>query len=423
MSAEWPKRAVRDFLVGERGKFVFEPCAAVPLSGLSGTNLYIHIPFCKSLCPYCPYNRVLYDKALAARYARALHREIELYSDLLGNIEIGSVYIGGGTPTTMTEALGPVLDHLQRCFRLTGPIALETIPTDLDQRTLLQLRAIGVSLLSIGVQSFNDQYLKLIGRRYQASLLPEAIGRALAAGFDSVNIDLMFALPGQTTAEAVADLEIALGLGAGQVTLYPLFTFPYAPVGRHLRLRRVAFPGLRVRREMYRALHDDALAHDMDRVSVWGFRKHEVARFSSVTRDDYIGIGAGAGTCRPRVFYFNTFSVPDYIRTCADGRLPVALQMQMSDAMQRLYWLYWRLYETSVSKTQFARLFAGDAGIRWLLWLALHLRLVFDDGDRYVLSERGSFWIHLLQNYYVLNYIDKVWTRSMQEAWPERIEL
>ena len=423
MSADWQKRAIRDFLVGEHATFVFEPCHGLTLPDVSATNLYLHIPFCRSLCPYCPYNRILYDESLVAPYARAVHREIERYRELLGDIEIGSVYIGGGTPTTLLSELGPILDHVRQRFRLTGSIAIETIPTDLDETSLATLKSIGVGLLSIGVQSFDDHYLRLIGRRYRSSVLPGAITRALETGFDMVNIDLMFALPGQTTEEALADLDTALELGADQVTLYPLFTFPYTTVGDLLHLRRVSFPGLRTRRTMYRALHNDALGHDMDRVSVWGFKKHDARRFSSVTRDAYIGIGAGAGTCLPGVFYFNTFSVPEYIRTCSEHTLPIALRMTMSEAVQRYYWLYWRLYETRVSKADLAELFCDDNGLRWLLWLALHLHLLADDGKHYVLTERGSFWIHLLQNYYVLNYIDKVWTRSMREAWPGKIEL
>ena len=423
MSAEWHKRAVRDLLVGERGKFVFEARATLQLPGVSATNLYIHVPFCRSLCPYCPYNRVLYDEALATRYVRALHDEIECYGERLGDIEIGSIYIGGGTPTTLLRELGPVLDHVRRRFRHTGTVAIETIPDDLDEASLKTLKAYGVRLLSIGVQSFDDRYLGLIGRPYRSSLLPGAIARALAAGFDSVNLDLMFALPGQTIPEALADLDTALELGAEQVTLYPLFTFPYSSVGNLRRLRRVGFPKLPTRRKMYRALHNEAVAQRMDPVSVWGFKKCRGARFSSVTRDDYIGIGAGAATCLPGIFYFNTFSVPEYVRTCSENKLPVALQMPLSAAMERYYWLYWRLYETRVSKALFADLFRGDAWISRLLWLALRLQLMFDVGDRYVLTERGSFWIHLLQNYYVLNYINRVWTRSMRDAWPGRIEL
>jgi oxygen-independent coproporphyrinogen-3 oxidase len=401
MNAEWPRRAIRDFLVRERGLFAFQPCHDVRLPEVDAADLYIHIPFCKNLCPYCPYNR----------------------TGLLGPIDIGSIYFGGGTPTTVLEDLGSIIDHVRRCFRHDGLIAVETTPDYLDPETLSQLQTSGVNLLSIGVQSFDDRYLEEIGRGYRAKQLPAAISAALAAGFGSVNLDLMFALPGQTTDEALADLDRALELGAEQVTLYPLFTFPYSAVGNHLKLHHVDFPGFLVRRRMYRALHDEAIAKGLDRVSVWGFTKDDVPIFSSVTRDNYIGVGAGAATCLPGIFYFNTFSIREYIRGYPGCDLPVALQMGMTPTMERFFWLYWRLYETFVPKDQFGRFFAHDRRVRWLLSLALHLHLLNEEDARYALTERGSFWIHLLQNVYVLNYINTVWTRCMREAWPGRIDL
>lgn len=423
MKALRPTGLIRDFLVGERGRFVFEPRRDPQLPEISSADVYIHIPFCRSLCPYCPYNRVLYDARQAGDYIQALHREIDRYHDIFGAIEIGSVYIGGGTPTTVIEELGLLVEHLRRQFRHNGVIAVETTPDDLGNANIARLREAGVDLLSIGVQSFDDRYLALIGRRHRSDILDDVIDRALAAGFESVNLDLMFALPGQTTQEALTDLHRAFELGAEQITLYPLFTFPYTSVGRQLRLNKVHFPRLGARRRMYRAIHDDAVARGFECVSVWGFKKRETMRFSSVTRDSYIGIGAGAASSLPGVFCFNTFSVPEYIDRCYARESPVSLQMDVSRAMARFYWLYWRLYETRVPKDGFARRFSQDAKLRGLLWLALHLHFVADTADNYVLTERGAFWIHLMQNYYVLDYIDKVWSRSMRDAWPARIEL
>lgn len=393
------------------------------LPAVAAADVYVHIPFCHSLCPYCPYNRILYDPARARDYIRALHGEIDRYHDLLGDIVIGSVYFGGGTPTTVIDDLGGLVEHLRKRFRQQGVIAVETTPEDLGATNTTKLREAGIDLLSIGVQSFDDRYLELIGRRHRSDILAGVIDRALAAGFDSVNLDLMFALPGQTTKEALNDLHTAVELGAEQVTLYPLFTFPYSTVGRHLRLKKVDFPRVGARRRMYRAIHEHALSRGFEPVSVWGFRKGGAPRFSSVTRDDYIGLGAGAATCLPGIFYFNTFSVPAYVQRCSAHQSPVALHLHMSAAMARFYWLYWRLYETRIPKDDFASRFARDVKLNRFLWLALHLRLITDTRDDYVLTERGAFWIHLMQNYYVLNYIDKVWSRSMRNAWPGRIEL
>ena len=423
MEIGWVLRGIRDHLVGEQGAYQFEPTRTVDLPPINCVDLYLHIPFCRNLCPYCPYNRVRYDETLAASYLAAVLAEIDLYYEQLGQIEIGSVYIGGGTPTTMLDELALILAHLRKRFSLKGDIAIETIPTDLDAKSLVNLKDMGISLLSIGVQSFDERYLKLIGRSYPARVLAPVISKAMTAGFETVNIDLMFALPGQTTVEALADLKTAMALESDQVTLYPLFTFPYSAIGKHRDFDRVKFPDLHVRRNMYRALHDHALTNGYQRVSVWGFKRGVRSSFSSVTRRAFIGLGAGAGSCLPGLFYFNTFSVPAYIQSCEEGKLPVALKMCMTPAMEDYYWLYWRLYETSVSKQELNQVFAKQARVLWLLRLARVLGMVTDAGDCYDLTERGAFWIHLLQNHYVLNYIDKVWRTAMRNPWPKRITL
>ena len=166
MKLDLPLAHVRDRVIGEKGRFVFEPRRLLQLPKISRADAYIHIPFCRSLCPYCPYNRIRYEKRRADAYLEALLSEIDAYGDALGRIDLGSVYIGGGTPTTMLHDLGRILDRLKQRFRLTGAIAIETIPSDLDNHALQELKDIGIGLLSIGVQSFDDHYLKLIGRNY-----------------------------------------------------------------------------------------------------------------------------------------------------------------------------------------------------------------------------------------------------------------
>jgi oxygen-independent coproporphyrinogen-3 oxidase len=423
MRLELPLRSFRDHLVGEKGRFALEPQRTVVLRPVRRADLYIHVPFCKSLCPYCPYNRVLFEHRQATAYMDAMLLEIDLYRQRLGPIEIGSVYVGGGTPTSVADQLGRLFEHIDRRFTRRGPIAIETIPSDLDKVTLQSLRDIGVNMLSIGVQSFDDRYLKLIGRPYRSAILAPVIDDALSSGFDSVNVDMMFALPKQTKDEVLADLDRAIDLGSDQVTLYPLFTFPYTSVGRHRSLHRVGFPSLSLRRHMYRAIHDDACARGLRRVSVWGFKRDAIERFSSVTRDDYIGIGAGSATRLPGQLHFNTFSVPDYIGACNASSLPVALVMPLTAMMEAWYWLYWRFYDTEVPKAALRDYFGDDPTVRRLFKAAAALQLLTDIGDSYLLTERGAFWIHLLQNYYILNYINTVWTNAMRTPWPGRIEL
>lgn len=233
----------------------------------------------------------------------------------------------------------------------------------------------------------------------------------------------MFALPGQTAAEVEEDLNRALLSGANQITAYPLFSFPYSTVGRYRRLKKVKMPNLAVRRKMYRTIHNFFLEHGFHRVSVWGFLQGETPRYSSVTRERYIGLGAGAGSHVPGLFYLNTFSVDRYIDSCRNGNLPVALKMNFTKMMELYYWLYWRFYDTYIPKKELFMLFGGDnRELQVLLRLLSAFKMATDEGDEIALNERGSFWLHLLQNYFVLPYINRIWTVAQKNPYPSEVD-
>ncbi len=424
MLPELITKIIRRCLAGPDQDFSFRAAQDVDPGPVQKTGLYIHIPFCKNLCPYCPYNKIGYEEKLVEPYLNALLAEVELYYQRIGRAEISSIYIGGGTPTNLTDELGIVLNRIRERFRLTGDICVETSPGDLDRERVGKLLQYGVSLLSLGGQSFDNRYLKLLGRNYTAAVLEHSIELALNAGFKSVNLDLMFALPGQTTAEVERDLARAVCSGVDQVTTYPLFSFPYTTVGRYRKLKKVKMPNLATRRKMYRAIHSFFLEHGFQRVSVWGFLRGEAPRYSSVTRERYIGLGAGAGSHVPGVFYLNTFSVEEYIKSCRSGRLPVALSMNFTEMMTLYYWLYWRLYDTYIPKQQLFELFGeGNRKLKLLLRLLCGFKMAVDEGEQIALNERGAFWLHLMQNYFALPYINKVWSAARETAYPERVKL
>ena len=424
MISETATRVLRRYLLGSDYRFVFQAIDAVEFPVIDKTGLYIHIPFCKNTCPYCPYNKVTYDKSLVEPYLEAMLIEIERYHAHLGGIEISSIYIGGGTPTNLIDELGVILRRIRDRFVVTGDICIETNPSDTSEETVRKLVDYGVGLVSLGVQSFDDRYLQLIGRNYTADILHPTIASLLSSGFKSVNLDLMFALPGQSVEEVISDLRKAIASGVNQVTLYPLFTFPYSAAGRYLKLKRVKMPNIFTRRRMYRAIHDFCLENGFQRVSVWGFKRGDAPIYSSVTRDNYVGLGAGAGSYIPGAFYFNTFSVEEYIKTCLNDRLPVAFKMDFTESMAQYYWLYWRIYDTYIPKKRLFEIFGDkDKRIRPLLWLAGLFGLHEEDAEQIYLTERGAFWLHLMQNYFALNYIDKMWSIAMKEAWPQEIEI
>lgn len=416
-------RIIRTILVGKEQKFVLTKVKDIVIPPLTSIDLYIHIPFCRNRCPYCPYNRIEYDQKLVGPYTRAVLSEIEQYRSRLGNINISSIYIGGGTPTTMIDELGLVLKSLREKFTITGDICIETSPGDLNEDIVQKLKGFGVALLSVGVQSFNNKFLKILGRNYDTDKACSAVNIATASNFKSVNVDLMFALPGQTLDDLLRDLNEAVRVKADQVTVYPLFTFPYSSVGRYLKIRRLKMPNLFKRREMYRAIHNFFIDNGYRRVSVWGFMKGSSPRYSSVTRDSYIGIGAGAGSMLPGAFYLNTFSVKDYTEAASAGELPIALSMDVTPGLRKHYWLYWRFYDTYIDLKEFHGVFGGS--IKWRVIFNLIRLIGFSkkNRNRIGLTEKGAFYIHLLQNYFILNYIDRVWSAAMKEPWPGKVAI
>jgi len=174
---------------------------------------------------------------------------------------------------------------------------------------------------------------------------------------------------------------------------------------------------------MYRAIYKYLTQNEYQPVSVWGFEKGSSPKYSSVTRDTFIGLGAGAGSRLPEVFYFNTFSVNEYINTVLASKLPIAISMKMTPALQKYYWLYWRLYETCVDRQELEKMFTGDLKIKALFKAMNILGLSESEDKRIELTEKGAFYVHLMQNYFMLGYINRVWTAAMREPWPEKIKI
>lgn len=418
-------RAFRRYLVGGDQQWVFlPPSAGWSPPHVERTPLYLHVPFCRHCCPYCPYTKVPYADHLVEPYTRAALAEVDWWADRVGPAEMTSVYIGGGTPTLALGSVATVLQRVRERFRLTGDICIETNPADVDCETVHQLQQAGVALVSLGVQSFDPRNLSLLGRGYDPSTAERALALLARSGFASVNADIMFALPGQTAGDVTADLARAVQLGANQLTTYPLFTFPYTSVGEYLRLSAVRMPGLRQRRVQYRAISNWCADHGFERVSVWGFKRGAVPRYSSVTRDGYIGVGPGAGSHLPDGFVLNTFDLDSWTGAIGAGQTAVALRMPFCAEMSGWWWLYWRLYDTRVPMNDLDRALHRDAAKarRWLKAVEL-AGLGVRQGGYLELSDAGAFWLHLAQNHFALDYVNTIWTKARREPWPRAVAI
>jgi oxygen-independent coproporphyrinogen-3 oxidase len=421
-------KIVRNCLSSKNDKYVFTRSSLTreDISISEKLGLYIHIPFCKNSCPYCPYYKEKYSLEKTKQYKKALLLEIEKYTNLLEHTKINSLYFGGGTPTLMIDGLEDIIASVKHYLNFDGDIALETLPTELTHPKLNKLKASGVNLLSVGVQSFLDSNLESFGRQYRSFDLMKNLRKLSQYNFDTINFDMIFVFPEQNIPDLQTDLGMALDFEPDQITYYPLFVFPYTKAAYLRNISKLNLPDCLIRRKMYYLIHDYLLNNGYNRTSVWSFNKNHTKPFSSVTRDRYVGFGAGAGSYTQNIFYFNVFSVKEYIGMLKKGKFPISLTMNVSKRMAKLFWLYWRFYETIIPVQEYSKLFNSNIwhdfpGLLKFIKLAGFSEKYTQDIIR--LNKQGSHWIHLAQNYFALNYVARIWTRCIKDPFPEKIVL
>ncbi len=189
------------------------------------SSLYIHIPFCLSKCPYCSFVSYPGMDKLYRRYVAALLREAQWLHHNTSTPPISTLFLGGGTPTILTgRELAEIVSCCQELFAFSGQpeISIEANPKTIDLEKLSLLRHSGINRLSIGVQSFNDKELQLLGRPHSAEDAAETVRMARAAGFDNISLDLMYGLPGQDHKSWQQTLEYAIALRPDHLSLYEL---------------------------------------------------------------------------------------------------------------------------------------------------------------------------------------------------------
>ncbi len=389
-------------------------------------GLYLHIPFCRQICPYCPYNKELYRPEVAQRYAEAVIEEMDIYAEMVGDKPVTSFYIGGGTPTTMLHSgLDRMLAHIHSAFNMQCDTHMESHPNDLSAENLKAIRAMDVEHLSIGVEALQDRHLKALHRPYTVKQVRAAVERAVGADFKCVNADIIFALPHQTYDEVEQVGRLLLEMGVDQVAAYALFRFPYTKWPQIAAERGYKHAGTFKRRGMLGILERTFYGAGFERSSVWAFTRPDVQKYSAVTVPLYLGLGAGAGSYLKDVFYLNTFDVQAYIHALERERMPIALSVALAERLQMAGWLYWRVYETRFKRSDFQERFGEEFDRVYGNYVRLLSLIGFlkDDGDEIVLSDRGIYWLHALQDLFSIGYVSKLWETSMQDPWPERIVL
>ena len=260
-------------------------------------SLYVHFPWCVQKCPYCDFNSyTLRDELPEQRYVDALLRDLDAQLGGLDLRKLTSIFLGGGTPSLFAPAaIGRVIDHARSKMGFAGDIeiTLEANPGTIERGRFAEYRAAGVTRVSLGAQSFDERQLKTLGRIHSADETRRAAEELHAAGLANFNLDLMYALPGQTAEEAQADLRSALALNPAHLSQYHLTIEPGTQFA--------AAPPVQPADEIV----DDMLERCLRLLEDAGFEQYEVSGYSRTGAQcahnlndwnvgDYLGIGAGA---------------------------------------------------------------------------------------------------------------------------------
>lgn len=301
-------------------------------------GIYIHIPFCHQICHYCDFNKVFFKNQPVDEYIEAVGREMAMAvaknSHLYEKVE--TVFLGGGTPTSLSPTQITRLLHL---IRETIPMehvvefSSEANPDELSCEKLEALLAGGVNRLSLGVQSFDQGLLQKIGRTHSNEHVYETIAMAKEVGFENISIDLMYGLPNQTMAQWKDSLERALALDLPHYSAYSLIVEPKTVFYIQHTKGKLPLPTQDLEAEMYDVLMETMENNGLKQYEISNFAKpgyHSIHNKIYWDNDEYAGFGAGAHGYVNGIRYSNNGPIRHYIDAVESGDLPIIYEHEVT---------------------------------------------------------------------------------------------
>lgn len=352
--------------------------------------LYIHIPFCEKLCPYCSFAKVVFNPSLACRYFDALEREIEFYHE--AGYCFDSIYIGGGTPTIMPDRLARLIEFVRSRWKIEQ-ISVETNPNHLKPEILRILKDAGVNRLSVGVQSFNNGILENIQRLEKYGNGEEIKQKliSVAGMFETVNADMIFNFPNQTEQMLAEDIKIIKQSKVNQITWYPLIVSKFKKKEIAETCGTVSF---KREKRLYLQLVEQ-LTDMYNQGSIWCFSsKKGLIDEYIVDNDEYVGAGLGSWGYINGTMYSNTFSIQQYLSLIQENKFPVIANRNFTCLERIRYSFLLKLLGGTVSVSDMREKYGNN------FWLYLCRELLFFfttraaifKGDNITLTPKGQYY-------------------------------
>ena len=326
--------------------------------------LYMHVPFCTKLCPYCSFNRFPFSEKRAVPYFESMRKEMRMLADL--GYDFDSVYVGGGTPTVMIDELCATIDLARELFSVKE-VSSETNPNHLIPEILEKLEG-RVQRLSVGVQSFDDGLLKQMDRYDKYGCADEIVERIQLATpyFTSMNADMIFNFPAQTEDMLIHDVERIVESGCTQTTFYPLMASPSVERSLARTVGRVDYD----REQRFYEIIDELLAGGAKPLfthsSAWTYNRFDYDKGEDandggmideyvVQYEEYPAIGSGGITYLGNSLYVNTFSLREYSEAIANGRMSIMGRTDFNIHDRMRYRFLMQLFGLRLDKLQWER--------------------------------------------------------------------
>jgi len=365
--------------------------------------LYVHVPFCQRLCPYCSFNRFPFSEERAVPYFTRLREEMRMVADL--GYDFDSMYVGGGTPTIMLDELCATIDLARELFSIRE-VSSETNPNHLIPEFVEELVP-RVQRFSVGVQSFDDSLLKQMDRYDKYGSGSEIVERlrSIEGRFHSMNVDMIFNFPSQTPEMLERDVELLRASGCNQTTFYPLMASP--AVNRQLA-KTVGRVDYAREARFYEQLSKGLTADGMfEHATAWTFSRTAGGMIDEyiVDYEEYVGVGSGAFSYVDGAIYVNTFSLRDYDKLVGSGRMSVSAWREFGHKEQMRYRFLMQLFGLSLDKVAFARDF-GVSIDRGLFMEMSYMRTVGgfdrDDDEMLTLTPKGRYlMVAMMREFFV----------------------
>lgn len=366
-------------------------------------QLYVHIPFCEALCPFCSFHRVEFREHKARGYFEALQREIRLYHSR--GFQFSDVYVGGGTPTVAPEPLIETLRLIRSLWPIQN-ISVETNPNHLRPDIFDALLSVDVRRLSVGVQSFDDDLLHQMQRfdRYGSGAAIRERLEAARGVFPTLNVDMIFNLPNQTVHKLDQDLQFLLDLRVDQASFYPLMT---TDSSRRLMERTLGRTNPDRRHEFYERILQ-RLSPEYRASSAWCFSRKDRTGPQAIDeyiidQENYVGVGSGAFSYVDGWMYSTTFSINQYRRRVAEGLTGITQSKPLRLKERMRYDFLMRLFGLHLPLEDMKRKYGARFGLLMLpeLWAMRLIGAVRRDRHTLHLTPLGMYcWVLMMAEFF-----------------------